>query len=88
MFSPERFLGSEVDVKGHDFELTPFGGGRRICIGLPLALRMLHMMLGSLLNCFDWTLADGVVPEDISMEDKFGITLGKAQPLKAVPVQI
>ncbi|KAK3434489.1 hypothetical protein EUGRSUZ_D01958 [Eucalyptus grandis] len=88
VFSPERFLGSEVDVKGHDFELTPFGGGRRICIGLPLALRMLHMMLGLLLNCFDWTLADGVVPEDMSMEDKFGITLGKAQPLKAVPVQI
>ncbi|KAI3410239.1 uncharacterized protein J3R85_018940 [Psidium guajava] len=88
VFSPERFLGSEMDVKGHNFELTPFGGGRRICIGLPLALRMLHMMLGSLLNCFDWRLADGVMPEDMSMDEKFGITLAKAQPLKAVPVLV
>ncbi|GMN49200.1 hypothetical protein TIFTF001_018367 [Ficus carica] len=27
-FMPERFLGSNVDVRGHDFQLTPFGGGR------------------------------------------------------------
>ncbi|XP_030469288.2 geraniol 8-hydroxylase-like [Syzygium oleosum] len=88
VFSPERFLGSDMDVKGHSFELTPFGGGRRICIGLPLALRTLHVMLGSLLNCFDWRLADGALPEDMSMEEKFGITLAKAQPLKAVPVPL
>ena len=60
LFSPERFLGLEIDVKG---QLTPFGGGRRICPGLPLAIRMLHLMLGSLINGFDWKFENGVNPD-------------------------
>ncbi|KAK9276156.1 hypothetical protein L1049_005687 [Liquidambar formosana] len=85
-FVPERFLGSDIDVKGRDFELIPFGAGRRMCPGLPLAMRMLHLMLGSLIHSFDWKLEDGVKHEDMNMEDKFGITLQKAQPLRAVPI--
>ncbi|CAN1747947.1 Geraniol 8-hydroxylase [Linum perenne] len=85
-FMPERFMGSEVDVRGNSFELIPFGGGRRICPGLPLAMRMLHMMLGSLIHSFDWKLEDGVEPEDLDMDEKFGISLQKAKPLFAVPV--
>ncbi|GLU05707.1 hypothetical protein SLE2022_227900 [Rubroshorea leprosula] len=85
-FMPERFLGSEMDVKGRNFELIPFGGGRRICPGLPLALRMLHLMLGSLINCFEWKLEDGVTPENMNMEEKFGLTLQKAIPLRAIPI--
>lgn len=84
-FMPERFLGSKVDVRGHDFQLTPFGGGRRICPGLPLAIRMLYLMLGSSLHSFDWKLEDGVTPETMNMEDRFGITLQMAQPLLAIP---
>ncbi|CAN6676355.1 unnamed protein product [Malus baccata var. baccata] len=86
-FMPERFLDSEIDVLGGNFELIPFGGGKRICPGLPLAMRMLNLMLGSLINSFDdWKLEDGVVPETLNMEEKFGITLAKAQPLIAVPM--
>ncbi|KAK9983673.1 hypothetical protein SO802_033198 [Lithocarpus litseifolius] len=61
-FMPERFLGSEIDVKGLNFELIPFGGGRRTCPGLLLAIRMLHLMLGSLVQAFNWKLEDGVKP--------------------------
>ena len=57
-FAPERFLGSEVDVRGRNFELIPFGGGQQICPGLPLALRMLYLMLGSLIYSFDRKLED------------------------------
>ncbi|OWM71910.1 hypothetical protein CDL15_Pgr017793 [Punica granatum] len=85
-FIPERFLGLDIDVKGQNFELLPFGGGRRICPGMPLAIRMLHLMLGSLLNSFDWKLEDGVSPGTMKMGDKFGITLQKAQSLRAVPL--
>ncbi|KAF8032914.1 hypothetical protein BT93_D1718 [Corymbia citriodora subsp. variegata] len=87
-FMPERFLGSEIDVKGQSFELIPFGGGRRICPGLLLALRMLHMMLGSLLNCFNWKLEGGIEPDEMNMDDKFGLTLQKGQPLRAVPTLV
>ncbi|KAJ4839198.1 hypothetical protein Tsubulata_023149, partial [Turnera subulata] len=53
-FVPERFVGSNKDVKGQNFELIPFGAGRRICPGLPLANRILPLMLGSLLHSFGW----------------------------------
>ncbi|KAF5958203.1 hypothetical protein HYC85_005428 [Camellia sinensis] len=85
-FMPERFLGLEIDVRGRDFELIPFGAGRRICPGLPLAIRMIPVMLGSLINSFDWKLEGGIAPKDLDMEDKFGITLQKAQPLCVVPI--
>ena len=52
-FTPERFLGSEIDVKGKNFEHIPFGSGRRISPRLPLATRMVHLMLGSLIHSFD-----------------------------------
>ncbi|KAF7847807.1 hypothetical protein BT93_L2558 [Corymbia citriodora subsp. variegata] len=87
-FVPERFLGSNIDVRGQNFELIPFGSGRRICPGLPLATRMLPLMLGSLVNMFSWRLEDGVTPDNMSMEDKFGLTVQRAQSLKAVPVPI
>nr|WNH14548.1 G10H [Betula platyphylla] len=87
-FMPERFLGSEIDFKGRNFELIPFGSGRRICPGLPLAIRMLHLMLGSLVHTFDWKLEDGVKREDMSMEDKFGLSLHFAHPLRAVPIPL
>lgn len=88
-FIPERFLGLDMDVTGGSFELIPFGGGRRICPGLPLAMRMLNLMLGSLLNSFDnWKLEDGIVPENMNMKEKFGITLQMAQPLRAAAMAV
>ncbi|KAH0877431.1 hypothetical protein HID58_064825, partial [Brassica napus] len=81
-FEPERFLGKEIDVKGKNYELTPFGAGRRICPGLPLAVKMVSLMLLSLLYSFDWKLQNAV-----DMDETFGITLHKANPLHAVPVR-
>ena len=81
-FKPERFLGSTVDYKGQNYELIPFGAGRRMCAGVPLAHRMLHLILGSLLHKFDWELD---CKEKIDMNDRMGITVRKAEPLIAVP---
>ncbi|KGN49696.2 geraniol 8-hydroxylase-like [Cucumis sativus] len=88
IFEPERFLEMDIDIKGRDFELVPFGGGRRICPGLPLAMRMLPLMLGSLLHFFDWKLEDGCRPDDLNMDEKYGITLAMASPLRAFPLLV
>nr|QWK52442.1 cytochrome P450 76C9 [Isatis tinctoria] len=82
LFEPERFLGEEIDVKGRDYKLTPFGAGRRICPGLPLALKTVSLMLVSLLYSFDWKL-----PNAVDMDETFGVTLRKTNPLHAIPVK-
>ena len=81
-FDPERFLGSEIDIRGQSFELIPFGGGRRICPGLPLAVRIMPLMLGSLINFFDWKVEDGL---EINMDDRFSVVVEMAHPLTAIP---
>ncbi|XP_052210799.1 geraniol 8-hydroxylase-like [Diospyros lotus] len=85
-FSPQRFLNSSLDYKGRDFEYIPFGAGRRICPGMPLAIRMVHLMLASILQSFNWKLPPGTMPEKMDMEERFGVTLKKAVPLLAIPV--
>lgn len=86
-FEPERFLGREIDVKGNDFELIPFGAGRRICPGMPLAFRIVHLVLASLLRGFDWKFQNGVVPGNVDTSEAFGVTLHRAEPLCAVPIK-
>jgi cytochrome P450 len=83
-FMPERFLGSKIDVKGHDFELLPFGSGRRMCPGYSLGLKVIHVSLANLLHGFAWRLPDGVMKEDVSMEEIFGMTTPRKFPLEAV----
>ncbi|XP_052210604.1 geraniol 8-hydroxylase-like [Diospyros lotus] len=85
-FSPERFLNSSLDYKGRDFEYIPFGAGRRMCPGMPLAIRMIHLMLASILQSFNWKLPPGTTPEKMDMEEQFGVTLKKAVPVLAIPV--
>ncbi|KAK3440949.1 hypothetical protein EUGRSUZ_B01210 [Eucalyptus grandis] len=84
-FKPERFLGSNTDFKGQNFELIPFGSGRRMCIGLSLAHRVLHLGLATLLYHFNWELGGGLTPETLDMRERIGITLRKLHPLKVVP---
>ena len=87
-FMPERFLGSTVDFRGADFELLPFGAGRRICPGMPLAIRMVHLVLASFLNQFKWSFPVELERDGIDMEEKFGLSLTKVVPLRIVPTPI
>ena len=61
------------------------GGLSPISHAIRLAIRTVPVMLGSLINSFDWKLESGIAPKDMNMEEKFGITLQKAQPLQAIP---
>eukprot|EP00253_Pinus_taeda_P025363 PITA_25363 len=87
-FMPERFMDtkmSKLDFKGQHFELLPFGAGRRICVGLPLASQIIHLVLASLLHYFDWAPPNGMSAEDVDMGDKVGVVLQKAVRLEAIP---
>ncbi|ERN14983.1 hypothetical protein AMTR_s00032p00222110 [Amborella trichopoda] len=86
-FSPERFMGSDINYKGRDFSFIPFGGGRRICPGLPLGERMVQLLLASLLHSFEWELPLGCKPEEMDMSDKLGLALHKKVPLEAIPMK-
>ncbi|XP_039162778.1 iridoid oxidase-like [Eucalyptus grandis] len=87
-FKPERFMGSKIDYKGQNFELIPFGSGRRICVGLSLADRVLHLGLATLLYHFDWELGDGSTPKTLDMKERVGIILRKLHPLKVIPKNV
>ncbi|KAI3991534.1 hypothetical protein MKX01_017153 [Papaver californicum] len=88
-FKPERFLpGNEkanVDIKGNDFEIIPFGAGRRICAGLSLGLRMVQFMTASLIHGFNWELPEGQVIEKLNMDEAYGLGLSRASPLMVHP---
>ncbi|TKY64256.1 Flavonoid 3'-monooxygenase [Spatholobus suberectus] len=83
-FQPERFLGKEIDVKGHDYELLPFGAGRRMCPGYPLGIKVIQASLANLLHGFNWRLPDNVKKEDLNMDEIFGLSLPKKIPLETV----
>ncbi|KEH29137.1 cytochrome P450 family 71 protein [Medicago truncatula] len=80
-FYPERFLESSLNFHGQDFELIPFGAGRRICPGMSMAVASLELILSNLLYSFDWELPDGLIKEDIDTERWPGLTQHKKNEL-------
>ncbi|KAJ1287823.1 hypothetical protein BS78_02G040300 [Paspalum vaginatum] len=87
-FRPERFLSGGasdgVDVRGANFELLPFGAGRRMCPAYGLATKVVAAGVANLVHGFVWRLPNGVVPEDVSMEEHFGLSTRLKVPLVAV----
>ncbi|KDP26154.1 hypothetical protein JCGZ_22835 [Jatropha curcas] len=68
---------------GQNFELLPFGAGRRICPGIPMAHRVLHHVVASLLHCFDWEVGSGSTPQTIDMKEGMGNNRSKAYTIKS-----
>ncbi|CAN6470292.1 unnamed protein product [Victoria cruziana] len=88
-FRPERFMpGSKydrIDVRGNDFEVIPFGAGRRICAGMSMGIRMVQLMAATLVHGFGWDLPAGQVQEKLNMNEAYGLTLQRAVPLRVQP---
>jgi cytochrome P450 len=83
-FIPERFIDSQVDFKGNDFQLTPFGAGRRICPGILFATATAELALANLVNCFDWDLPIGMTREEFNMDDSPGFSVHRKDDLRLV----
>ncbi|PUZ51819.1 hypothetical protein GQ55_6G220800 [Panicum hallii var. hallii] len=80
--------GTEAGFRGKDSRFIPFGSGRRLCPGLPMAERMVPLILESLLHAFEWRLPDGVSAEQLDVTEKFTTANVLAVPLRAVPVVV
>lgn len=85
-FDPSRFLKDGApDFKGSNFEYLPFGSGRRSCPGMQLGLYGLELTVAHLCHSFNWELPDGMKPNDLDMNDVFGLTAPRAVQLVAIP---
>ncbi|KAJ8449860.1 hypothetical protein Cgig2_001516 [Carnegiea gigantea] len=77
-FKPERF--EQEKLEGFSFKYFPFGMGRRACPGTNFALRNVTLVLATLLQCFDWEVAE---PVDLN-EQAGAIIMPKEKPLHAI----
>ncbi|KAM4083175.1 hypothetical protein ACB094_08G036600 [Castanea mollissima] len=92
-FMPERFLQSNegdelIDIKGQDFQLLPFGTGRRGCPGISLAMQELPTILAAMIQCFNWRVVNpsGVEMNVVDMDERPGLTAPRATDLVCVPM--
>lgn len=66
-FRPERFLGAaKIEASGNDFRFLPFGVGRRSCPGIILAIPILSLVLGRLVQSFELLPPPGQSKVDVT----------------------
>ncbi|PIN13807.1 Cytochrome P450 CYP2 subfamily [Handroanthus impetiginosus] len=84
-FKPERFVaamgGADVDVRGGDLRLAPFGAGRRVCPGKNLGMVTVALWVAKLVRHFNWA-EDKENPVDLSEVLKLSCEM--KYPLSAV----
>ncbi|CAE6094755.1 unnamed protein product [Arabidopsis arenosa] len=79
VFKPERFEGFVGDRDG--FRFLPFGVGRRACPAAGLAMRVVSLAVGALVQCFEWERVEKV---DIDFRPAFSVAMARAEPLVAL----
>lgn len=80
-----------MDFKGADFELVPFGAGRRMCPGVMFGLANVELALANLLFHFDWEAPGIADPTKFDMTEAFGVTVRRKsgfllRPIPRIPV--
>ncbi|KAB1225667.1 Trans-cinnamate 4-monooxygenase [Morella rubra] len=87
-FRPERFLEEEsnVEASGNDFRYLPFGVGRRSCPGIILALPIIGITLGRLVQNFELLPSPGQSKIDTSEKaGQFSLQILKHSTVVAKP---
>lgn len=88
VFKPGRFMdkggGADVDVRGSDLRLAPFGAGRRVCPGKNLGLVTVTLWVAKLVHHFKW-VSDPAHPVDLT--ELLKLSSEMKNPLRAVASQ-
>ncbi|XP_062098038.1 cytochrome P450 78A7 [Humulus lupulus] len=88
-FRPERFIesegGADVDVRGCDLRLAPFGAGRRVCPGKNLGLVTVTLWVANLVRHFKW-VQDPIQPVDL--DEVLKLSCEMKRPLHGVALQV
>ncbi|XP_004493553.3 3,9-dihydroxypterocarpan 6A-monooxygenase [Cicer arietinum] len=93
-FIPERFLAGGDGINGGDYEHAnkmdgddfrhiPFGFGRRGCPGSSLALTVIQVTVGALIQCFDWKVKGR---DNVNMEEGSSFSARLANPILCYPI--
>ncbi|KAL8508248.1 hypothetical protein ACS0TY_018726 [Phlomoides rotata] len=84
-FFPERFVaemgGVDVDVRGSDLRLAPFGAGRRVCPGKNLGIVTVALWVAKLVRHYEWA-EDGKKGVDLS--ERLKLSCEMKYPLSVV----
>ncbi|KAF9681965.1 hypothetical protein SADUNF_Sadunf05G0058200 [Salix dunnii] len=83
-FKPERFIEADVDVRGNDLRLAPFGAGRRVCPGKSLGLVTVTLWVAKLVHSFKW---EQDVDHPVDLSEVLKLSCEMKYPLHAVAVQ-
>ncbi|ERM99149.1 hypothetical protein AMTRI_Chr02g212370 [Amborella trichopoda] len=87
-FYPERHMtvdGGRIEIShGADFKILPFSAGKRKCPGAPLGLCFVLLGLARLFHAFNWYPPKGMSEKDIDVNEVYGLTMPKANPLLAM----
>ncbi|EEF30108.1 cytochrome P450, putative [Ricinus communis] len=80
-FRPERFIDADVDVRGGDLRLAPFGAGRRVCPGKNLGLVTVSLWVAKLVHQFKWVQDVG---NPVKLGEVLKLSCEMKHPLRAV----
>ncbi|KAE7998188.1 hypothetical protein FH972_002754 [Carpinus fangiana] len=83
-FRPERFLETDVDVRGGDLRLAPFGAGRRVCPGKNLGLVTVTLWVAKLVHRFTWVEDAG---HPVDLDEVLKLSCEMKHPLHGIAVQ-
>ncbi|TVU15646.1 hypothetical protein EJB05_39178, partial [Eragrostis curvula] len=86
-FQTSKFANSDVEFKDNNFEFTPFGSGRRMCLAITLVSSNMKISLASLPFPFDWKIPHSLDVSTMDMSEAPEATARKkiALELNAMP---
>lgn len=83
LFKPERFIEADMDIRGGDLRLAPFGAGRRVCPGKNLGLFTVNLWVAKLVQKYKW-VEDANNP--VNLSEVLKLSCEMKYPLHAIAV--